>query len=165
MTFPQRRALWDEVDGVHVDESTSVLWYLKLATSYVLTGTAAFQTARPQGVFDVPGVVRHIQHFTEQVLTIQDLYLCVGRLECQRKRLSRQTDVEHHAYLQRTFGDVPSHDSCRAPAPPSRHSEPRSAAGTFRFPWGLAPAGPLSAVISQLLPLACKGGRGGRRVL
>jgi hypothetical protein len=26
-------ALWDEVDGVHVDKSTSVLWYLKLATS------------------------------------------------------------------------------------------------------------------------------------
>ena len=27
-------ALWHEVDGVHVDQSASVLRYLKLATSY-----------------------------------------------------------------------------------------------------------------------------------
>src|SRR2546421_7557082 len=55
----------------------------------VFTGTARFRMAQPQGVFDVSGAVRHIQHYTEQVLTVQDLYLCVGRLECQRKRLSR----------------------------------------------------------------------------
>lgn len=73
----------------------------------VFTGTAEFQTARPKDVFDVPGVVRHIQQYTEKVLTAKDMHMCVGRLECQRKRLSRQTDVEHHAYLTRKFGDVP----------------------------------------------------------
>lgn len=29
---------------------------------------------------------------------------CVGRLECSRLALTRQTDVEHVAYLRRKFG-------------------------------------------------------------
>src|SRR5712691_4214472 len=39
-TYPTA-ALWNEVDGVHVDESTSVLWYLKLATSYLSVASHA----------------------------------------------------------------------------------------------------------------------------
>jgi hypothetical protein len=73
----------------------------------VFTGNARFRTARPVGVFDLPGVVRHIQDWRTPVLTEQHMEWCVGRLECQRYRLSRQTDVEHHAYLVRKFGDVP----------------------------------------------------------
>jgi hypothetical protein len=54
------------------------------------------------------GVVAVAQWCTTRILlTMPDLYRCVGRLECQRKRLSRRTDVEHHASLTRTFGDAP----------------------------------------------------------
>jgi hypothetical protein len=72
----------------------------------VFTGDATFKTERPQGVFDVPGVVQHIRHCTGTVLTEQRLQWCVGRLECLRQRISGHTDVEHHAYLNRKFGDV-----------------------------------------------------------
>ena len=72
----------------------------------VFTGDAKFTTERPQGVCDVLGSVQHITRYTGTVLTAQRLQWCVGRLECLRKRLSGQTDVEHHAYLQRKFGDI-----------------------------------------------------------
>jgi hypothetical protein len=54
----------------------------------------------------VPGFVQHIRQCTGTVLTEQRLQWCVGRLECYRKRISGQTDVEHQAYLNRKFGDV-----------------------------------------------------------
>jgi hypothetical protein len=72
----------------------------------VFTGNAEFKTERPTGVFDIPGLVQHIRQFTGNVLTENRLQFCVGRLECHRKRISGQTDVEHHAYLDRKFGDV-----------------------------------------------------------
>ncbi|MGB5234491.1 MAG: nuclease-related domain-containing protein [Candidatus Macondimonas sp.] len=70
------------------------------------TGDAEFKTERPTGVFDVMGLVRHIRQFTSEVLTENRLQFCVGRLECHRKLISGQTDVEHQAYLNRKYGDA-----------------------------------------------------------
>jgi Nuclease-related domain len=70
------------------------------------TGDATFKTVRPKGVFDVKGLVQHIRQFTSEVLTKNRLQFCVGRLECHRKLISGQTDVEHQAYLNRKFGDA-----------------------------------------------------------
>jgi hypothetical protein len=70
------------------------------------TGDAMFKSERPKGVFDVVGLVRHIRQFTGEVLTQNRLQFCVGRLECHRKLISGQTDVEHQAYLNRKFGDT-----------------------------------------------------------
>ena len=76
----------------------------------VLTGRARFHLGPPPGIVDVAGLVQHIQGYRTSVLSEQHMAWCMGRLECQRYRLSRQTDVEHHASLTRTFGDVPGHD-------------------------------------------------------
>ncbi|QXP83194.1 hypothetical protein [Methylococcus sp. Mc7] len=35
---------------------------------------------------------------------------CVGRLECQRLAISKKTDVEHVAYLNRKFGRLYKED-------------------------------------------------------
>ena len=70
------------------------------------TGDAEFKTERPKGVFDVAGLVQHIRQFTSDVITEDKLHLCVGRLECHRKLISGQTDVEHQAYLNRKHGDA-----------------------------------------------------------
>ena len=70
------------------------------------TGDAEFKTERPTGVFDVTGLVQHIRQFTSEVLTENRLQFCVGRLECHRKLISGQTDVEHQAYLNRKYGDA-----------------------------------------------------------
>jgi nuclease-like protein len=70
------------------------------------TGDAKFNTERPQGVFDVTGLVQHIKQCTGEILTENRLQFCVGRLECQRQLISGQTDVEHQAYLNRKFGNA-----------------------------------------------------------
>ena len=70
------------------------------------TGDAKFKTERPTGVFDVAGLVQHIGQFTSEVLTENRLQFCVGRLECHRKLISGQTDIEHQAYLNRKHGDA-----------------------------------------------------------
>ena len=72
----------------------------------VFTGNARFKTERPTGVFDVQGLVQHIRQFTGNVLSENRLQFCVGRLECYRKLISRQTDVEHQAYLNKKFGNA-----------------------------------------------------------
>jgi Nuclease-related domain len=70
------------------------------------TGDAKFKTERPKGVFDVAALVQHIRQFTGEVFTENQLQFYVGRLECRRKLISGQTDVEHQAYLNRKFGDA-----------------------------------------------------------
>lgn len=70
------------------------------------TGDAVFKTERPVGVFDVAGLIQHIELFTTEVLTENRLQFCVGRLECLRKTISGQTDVEHQEYLNRKHGDA-----------------------------------------------------------
>jgi hypothetical protein len=72
----------------------------------VFTGDAKFKTERPKGVLDIKGLVQHIKQFTGELLTENRLQFCVGRLECHRKLISGQTDVEHQAYLNRKFGDA-----------------------------------------------------------
>jgi hypothetical protein len=93
----------------HVKAIEQVLDFVPTAHIHslvVFTGTATFATGLPPQVYTLQGLVDHLAHQTHQVLTMQDLHLCVGRLECQRYRLSRQTDVEHHAYLARKFGHL-----------------------------------------------------------
>lgn len=70
------------------------------------TGDAEFKTEQPTGIFDVAGLVQHIRQFTSEVLTENRMQFCVGRLECHRKLISGQTDVEHQAYLNRKYGDA-----------------------------------------------------------
>jgi hypothetical protein len=77
----------------------------------VLTGTASFERdgrdcAFPSGVFNMSGIVRHIKQHSDPVLSMQQVHACVGCLECTRRLLTRQTDVEHQAYLNRKFGEV-----------------------------------------------------------
>ncbi len=70
------------------------------------TGDAVFKTERPVGVFDVAGLIQRIELFTTEVLTENRFQFCVGRLECYRKIISGQTDVEHQEYLRQKHGDA-----------------------------------------------------------
>jgi hypothetical protein len=72
----------------------------------VFTGTATFDTAWPPYVYRPLDLVHHIKQRVHKVMTMQDMHVCVGRLEYHRRRLSYRTDVEHQAYLVRKFGEV-----------------------------------------------------------
>jgi restriction system protein len=72
----------------------------------VFTGDAIFKTPRPDGVLALAELQAHIESFDVQVLSDNRLQFCVGRLECSRKALTGQTDIDHAAYLRRKFGDA-----------------------------------------------------------
>jgi restriction system protein len=92
----------------HIKSIQSLLDFLPpehVHSAVVFTGDADFQTERPEGVFTLDGLIAHVRGFTEVVLSINRMQFCVGRLECCRFALTRETDVEHRESLNRRFGD------------------------------------------------------------
>ena len=48
----------------------------------------------------IPTLEKH----SDDVLTLNRVQFCIGRLEYMRLKLTQQTDIEHQAYLERKFG-------------------------------------------------------------
>ena len=71
----------------------------------VFTGNAEFKTRRPDDVFTLPELVSTLGKLNTEVMSLNRLQFCVGRLECQRLALTKKTDIEHQAHLKRRFGD------------------------------------------------------------
>lgn len=89
------KAIQQLLDFVPADDIHSVV---------VFSGDAIFETPRVDGVVALNELVAHLQGFSAEVLSANRVQFCVGRIECLRKALTRQTDVEHVAHLQRRFG-------------------------------------------------------------
>lgn len=70
----------------------------------VFTGSAVFMTARPQEVFLLGELVNHIRRYDTEEISLNQLESFVGRIECHRQALTRQTDVQHREHLKRKFG-------------------------------------------------------------
>lgn len=75
-------------------------------SAVVFTGSAEFKTELPEGVFTVDQLVRHVQSMPGDVISLNRLAFCVGRIECARYQLSEKTDVEHQASLIKKFGSA-----------------------------------------------------------
>lgn len=76
-----------------------------IKTAVVFTGDGKFRTPRPDGVFNLEGLIEYLKGFTTEVMSENRLQFCVGRLECCRLALTHETDVVHRTNLQRKFGD------------------------------------------------------------
>jgi hypothetical protein len=50
-------------------------------------------------------LVDYLRGQTEEVMSLNRLQFCVGRLETTRLAISRETDVEHVESLARRFGN------------------------------------------------------------
>lgn len=70
----------------------------------VFTGDAEFKTDVPPGVFSLSGFVGHIREHATEVMSLNRLQFCVGRLETTRLAISGRTDVEHVESLERRHG-------------------------------------------------------------
>jgi hypothetical protein len=70
----------------------------------VFTGEAEFKTDMPSGVFGVPELIEHLRSSTEEVMSLNRVQFCVGRLETARLAISGLTDLEHVESLQRRHG-------------------------------------------------------------
>ena len=61
----------------------------------------------PQGVITISqlvGYLRYLSSQTEEVMSINRVQFCVGRLETARLAISGETDVEHILSLERRRG-------------------------------------------------------------
>lgn len=70
----------------------------------VFTGDAVFKTDVPPGVFRINGAIDHIATQTTEVMTLNRVQFCVGRLESERLAVSKETDLEHVERLRRRHG-------------------------------------------------------------
>lgn len=67
----------------------------------VFTGDAEFMTEIPQGVFSISGLIDYLREQTVEVMSLNRVQFCVGRLETARLAISSKTDVEHVQSLER----------------------------------------------------------------
>ena len=70
----------------------------------VFCGDAEFKTETPQGVVTVDQLATYVSHQTEEVMSLDRLQFCVGRVETARLAISRETDVEHVESLAQRHG-------------------------------------------------------------
>ena len=69
----------------------------------IFTGTATFAQARPKTVLLLNELPPYLRQFRRLVISEYHLQWCVGRLECQRKALTAQTDLEHIRFVKRYY--------------------------------------------------------------
>lgn len=72
----------------------------------IFTGDARFKTAIPPGVFSLSDVAAYLRNQTEEVMSLNRVQFCVGRIETARLAITRETDVEHIRYVQRRHGSA-----------------------------------------------------------
>jgi Nuclease-related domain len=72
----------------------------------VFTGKAEFMTEIPQGVFGISGLIDYLREQTVEVMSLNRVQFCVGRLETARLAISGETDVEHVQGLERRHGSA-----------------------------------------------------------
>jgi hypothetical protein len=72
----------------------------------VFSGEAEFKTEAPQGVVTIDQLAEYLRRQTDEVMTLNRLQFCVGRLETARLAISGETDVEHIQSLARRRGSA-----------------------------------------------------------
>lgn len=71
----------------------------------VFTGNAEFKTAVPDGVFSLAGFLTYVKSQGVEVMSINRVQFCVGRLETARLSITKVTDVEHVQGLRGRYGN------------------------------------------------------------
>jgi len=95
--FRHVRAVQDLLDFLPPDAVKSVV---------VFTGEAEFKTEVPKGVFSLSGFIDYLREQTVEIMSINRVQFCVGRLETARLAVSDETDVEHVQNLERRHTGV-----------------------------------------------------------
>jgi hypothetical protein len=70
----------------------------------LFTGTAEFRTPLPDGVFSLEGFQIYVESHALEVMSLNRVQFCVGRLETIRLSITKQTDLEHVQRLRRRYG-------------------------------------------------------------
>lgn len=71
----------------------------------VFSADSTFKTAKIDNVCGIEDLISTIEKYADDVLTLNQVQFCVGRLEFMRLEITKKTDVEHQAYLAQKFGE------------------------------------------------------------
>lgn len=93
------RAVQELLDFLPPEAVTSVV---------VFSGEAEFKTEIPEGVVTIGQLPQYLERQTDEIMSLNQLQLCVGRLETARLAISTETDVEHMQNLARRHGGLSS---------------------------------------------------------
>jgi hypothetical protein len=77
-----------------------------IKSAVVFTGEAEFKTDIPDGVFSLSGFIDHIHEQRTEVMSLNRVQFCVGRLETTRLAITNETDVRHVQSLERRHGSA-----------------------------------------------------------
>lgn len=70
----------------------------------VFTGEAEFRTDVPNGVYSLPEFLAYVDSFKDEIMSLNRVQFCVGRLETARLAITNATDIEHVQELRRRHG-------------------------------------------------------------
>lgn len=93
----------------HVRAVRSLLDFLSpgsVKSIVVFAGSAQFKTDMPPGVFTLPGLIEHLRGASVEILSLNRVQFCVGRLETARLAISETTDLEHIENLRQRHGTL-----------------------------------------------------------
>jgi hypothetical protein len=89
-------AIQEQLDFLHISTIQSLV---------VFVGNAEFKTDMPGGVFTLAKLITHLRSCNEEVMSLNRMHFCVGRLEAARLTISGKTDLEHVQALRRRYGE------------------------------------------------------------
>mgnify|MGYP000131284809 FL=1 len=91
----------------HVNAVKNTLDFLQpnhIKSLVVFTGDAKFKTDVPTEVFTVSKLVKYLRSHNDEVMSLNRMQFCVGRLETARLAISGETDLAHVKSLQSRHG-------------------------------------------------------------
>ena len=89
-----------------VQELLDFLPPVAIKSVVVFMGEAQFKTDIPDGVFSLSKFFHHIHEQRSEVMSLNRVQFCVGRLETARLAITSETDVEHVQNLERKHGSA-----------------------------------------------------------
>lgn len=72
----------------------------------VFVGNAEFKSSVPDMVFTLPEFMAYVQSYGTEVMSVNRVQFCIGRLEATRLAITEATDVEHVLELRRRHGII-----------------------------------------------------------
>jgi hypothetical protein len=75
-----------------------------ISSCVVFVGDAEFKTPVPEGVFSLKTLVDHLRDQTQEIMSMNRMHFCVGRIEATRLAISGKTDIEHIQSLRWRHG-------------------------------------------------------------
>lgn len=72
----------------------------------VFTGDGVFRSELPKKVVYLHQLVDYLQPFQDDVISLNQVEFCIGRLEHKRYEITKATDIQHRAYLAKKFNDA-----------------------------------------------------------